>query len=177
VWTGFGLEIGFIDHVNTGLVTTLNYSTIANLHTLQITKAHAKSFEACSVFTSRSLVKASNNGDSSTKSSLHRLAYNSLTSKLFSVTTSRHGPSRKHRSSVVLQSFPWNMVVCEGALSNGCVYEYMPSSGYLLGYDAVQSVEGLPMCPRNTVPLTSCFTVLFCFAYSSTVKTGATYSS
>jgi hypothetical protein len=27
---GFGLDFGFIDHFNTALVTTLNYSAIAN---------------------------------------------------------------------------------------------------------------------------------------------------
>jgi hypothetical protein len=41
---GFGLKIGFIDHFNTQLVTTLNYSAIADLHILQITTPHAKSF-------------------------------------------------------------------------------------------------------------------------------------
>jgi hypothetical protein len=43
---GFGLEIGFIDHFNTQLVATLNYIAIANLHTLQINTAHAKSFQS-----------------------------------------------------------------------------------------------------------------------------------
>jgi hypothetical protein len=43
---GFGLEIGFIDHFNTRLVTALNYSAIADLHTLQITTAHSKSFQS-----------------------------------------------------------------------------------------------------------------------------------
>jgi hypothetical protein len=43
---GFGLEIGFIGHFNTRLVTTINYSAIADLHTLQITTAHAKSFQS-----------------------------------------------------------------------------------------------------------------------------------
>jgi hypothetical protein len=43
---GFGLEIGFIDHFNTQLVTTLNYSAIADFHTLQITTAHAKLFQS-----------------------------------------------------------------------------------------------------------------------------------
>jgi hypothetical protein len=38
-------------------------SATADLHTLQITTAHAKSFAACYVFTSRSLVTASNSGD------------------------------------------------------------------------------------------------------------------
>jgi hypothetical protein len=37
---GFGLKIGFSDHFNTQLVIRLNYSTIADLHTLQITIAH-----------------------------------------------------------------------------------------------------------------------------------------
>jgi hypothetical protein len=41
----FGLDIGFIDHLNIQLVITLNYSSIADLHTLQITTAHAKSFQ------------------------------------------------------------------------------------------------------------------------------------
>jgi hypothetical protein len=41
-WQGLGLEIGFIDHFNTRLVTTLNYSAIADFHTLQIT--------SCSLF-------------------------------------------------------------------------------------------------------------------------------
>jgi hypothetical protein len=36
----FGLDIGFIDHFNIQLVITLNYSTIADLHTLQITVTH-----------------------------------------------------------------------------------------------------------------------------------------
>jgi hypothetical protein len=31
---GFGLDIGFIDHFNTQLVIILNYSAIADLHTL-----------------------------------------------------------------------------------------------------------------------------------------------
>jgi hypothetical protein len=35
--TGFGLTTRFIDHFNTRLVTTSNYSAIANLHTLQFT--------------------------------------------------------------------------------------------------------------------------------------------
>jgi hypothetical protein len=50
----FGLDIGFIDHSTTRLGTASNYSDIANLHTLQITTAHPKSFAACCVFSSRS---------------------------------------------------------------------------------------------------------------------------
>jgi hypothetical protein len=43
---GFGLEVEFIDHFDTQLVTTFNYSAVANLHTLQITTADAKSFQS-----------------------------------------------------------------------------------------------------------------------------------
>jgi hypothetical protein len=38
---GFGF-----DHFNTQLMTTLNYSAIADFHTLQITTAYAKSFQS-----------------------------------------------------------------------------------------------------------------------------------
>jgi hypothetical protein len=67
------LEIGFIDHCNTQLVITVNYSAIADLHTLQITSIR-QVFPACSVFTRRFLETASNNGYSSAsvlKSSLN----------------------------------------------------------------------------------------------------------
>jgi hypothetical protein len=59
---GFGLEIGFMDHFNTRLVTTLNYSVIANLDNSQITTALSIPLPACCVFTNLSLVTASNSG-------------------------------------------------------------------------------------------------------------------
>jgi hypothetical protein len=61
-----GLEIGFIDYFNTWLVTTLNYSVIADLHTLQIPTAHAKPFQSPTVSTSRFSETDFNNEDSST---------------------------------------------------------------------------------------------------------------
>jgi hypothetical protein len=51
----FRFETGFIDHVNTRLATTFNYSAIANLHNLQITTAHATSFQSTVVSTSHCL--------------------------------------------------------------------------------------------------------------------------
>jgi hypothetical protein len=42
----FRLEIGFIDHFNTRLVDTFDYSTIADFHTLRIATAHANSFQS-----------------------------------------------------------------------------------------------------------------------------------
>jgi hypothetical protein len=108
---GFGLDIGFIDHLYTRRGPTSDYSATANLHTLQITSAQAKSFPAYCVFTSCSLVTASNSGDSSastfksslnggslpTDSFLHRLPCRTdLVVPVFFLITPRHGPRRQH---------------------------------------------------------------------------------
>jgi hypothetical protein len=45
----FGLDILFIDHFTTRLMNTLNYSSISDLHILQITIAHVRAFQ-CAVF-------------------------------------------------------------------------------------------------------------------------------
>jgi hypothetical protein len=101
----------------------LNCSAIADLHT-----AHAKSFQACSIFISRSLVTACRSGDSSalrwlrcsvaiscTKSSLHRLPYNYLwTLAPVVLVTSRCGPLSKQRSLLYSSRFQGNMFVSEG---------------------------------------------------------------
>jgi hypothetical protein len=112
VW-GSGLDIAFIDYLYSQLVTTSNYSATANLHTLQITTASAKSFPACCVFTCRSLVTASNSGDYSapahksalnggsipTPSVLHSLSYRTnLVAPAVFLITLRHGPLRPHCS-------------------------------------------------------------------------------
>jgi hypothetical protein len=71
--------IGFTDNFNMRLVTRLNYSAIANLHTLQISTANAKSFQSAVSSPAVPCFTASNSGDSPaapTKSSLHRLPYN-----------------------------------------------------------------------------------------------------
>jgi hypothetical protein len=52
-----------MDHLYTSLVTTSTYNPVADFHTLQITRAHAKSSH--STFTSSFLVTDLNNGDSS----------------------------------------------------------------------------------------------------------------
>jgi hypothetical protein len=109
VWlqTGFGFVTRFIDRFNTRLVTTFNYSAITCIHTLQITRAHAKSSQFA--VTSRFLVTNLNNGDSSA-SMLTSLpaGYCSTTELLLQTVlliTSRHRPLIKHRSSLLKFSF------------------------------------------------------------------------
>jgi hypothetical protein len=89
-----------------------NSGVVSNYNTLQITTAHAKSFQ--SAFTSRFLVTNLNNGYSltaRTKSFLHRLPYSLLltTPKLVSVITSRHGPLITHRSLFYSKLFRGNV--------------------------------------------------------------------
>jgi hypothetical protein len=101
----FGLDTGFIDHLYTQRRTTSNYSAIANLHTLQITTAHAKSFPASCVFSSHSLATSYNSESSSAPalmstlndSFLHRLPYRSdLVATVVFLATLRHGLRRQH---------------------------------------------------------------------------------
>jgi hypothetical protein len=97
---GFGLDIGFIDHFNTQLISISNYSAITNLHTLQITAANTKSSPTCSFRTSRFLITASNIGDSSASALKSTLNGGSLPTDLVApvvfLITSRHGPRRQH---------------------------------------------------------------------------------
>jgi hypothetical protein len=62
----FGMVNEFIDHLYTRLIITLNCSATSNLDSSQIITAHAKPFPAYSLFTSRFLATASNNGEFST---------------------------------------------------------------------------------------------------------------
>jgi hypothetical protein len=60
----YGLMNGFTDHLYTSLGTTSNYSTVANLHNLQIINAPAKLFSSLLCLHQLSLETASNSGDS-----------------------------------------------------------------------------------------------------------------
>jgi hypothetical protein len=119
-----GLDTGFIDHLYTRLGTTCNYSATANLHTLQNTVANTKSSPTCSVFNSRSLATASNNGDSSASRSQILLSQRLLQSStpnpqrtgfVFFITPLR-GPHRKHRPFIVTCVF----VAAGTCLSSRC---------------------------------------------------------
>jgi hypothetical protein len=44
LYTGFGLVIGFTEHLQ--IVTAINYSAIANSHTLQFTTARTKTSQS-----------------------------------------------------------------------------------------------------------------------------------
>jgi hypothetical protein len=121
---------GFIDHLHTPLGTTSNYSAIANLHTLQITTPDATPFPACCAFNSRSLATASTVeipqppaltsfllGKYPTTELSSTVNYSAISShpplqnstELIAPTvlviTSRHGPHRKHCSSIVMFVF------------------------------------------------------------------------
>jgi hypothetical protein len=78
------MKIGFIGHFNTRLVSTFSNSAIADIHTLQITRAHTKCFPACSVFSSRFPVTASNSGNFSASALTLFLAGHRLTTQLSS---------------------------------------------------------------------------------------------
>jgi hypothetical protein len=106
---------GFIYHFNTRLVTTLKYSAIINLYTLQITTAHANSFR--SALTRLFPVTELNDEGSlaaPTISSLHRLPYNGYN---ISART-----AQKHRSLLYSKHFLGNMFVSRSLPSNCCVY-------------------------------------------------------
>jgi hypothetical protein len=90
--------VGFIDHLCTQLVSTSNYSAITDLHISQITRARTKSSQ--SAFTSCFLVADLNNGDSSA-SVFMSLSATELIVPTGLVVTSRHGPHRKHHSSLI----------------------------------------------------------------------------
>jgi hypothetical protein len=97
----------FIDHLYAQLVTTRNYNVIANPHTLQIIRAHAKSSQS---FTSRFLVTDLNRDSSgSALTSLLSSEYptTELTlTKLTLLITSHHGPSLKPR--LICASIPYS---------------------------------------------------------------------
>jgi hypothetical protein len=112
----------FIDHLYIWLGTTSTYNAIADLHSLQITRAYATSSH--STFTSRFLVTYLNNGHSSASvltsflfgeypTTVIPLNYSAISSQpplqnstelsapTVMVINSRHGPHRKHSSSII----------------------------------------------------------------------------
>jgi hypothetical protein len=108
----FGLVIAFIEHLQ--IVTTRNYSAIANSHTQQFTAARTKS-SVCCVFTSCCLVT-----DSTISSALELTflpAGDCLTTIL--LMTYRQGRHRKHRSSVRIPK--WSLL--SNCLATAVVYK------------------------------------------------------
>jgi hypothetical protein len=107
---GFGLDIAFIDHFNTQLAITLNYSAIADLHTLQITSVlsllqlplAASWWRLLTVAIPLPLWMA-------TSFQLSVLATTNWLPQTVPVVISQHGPHRKH-CSVAVQLIPWENV-------------------------------------------------------------------
>jgi hypothetical protein len=99
---------GFTDYLYARLGNISNYSATAHLHNSQITTAPAKPLPAFGILTSRSLATASNSGDSSVSRaqvlSSKPPVQNSteLITRTVLAINSRHGPHRKHRSSIVV---------------------------------------------------------------------------
>jgi hypothetical protein len=101
LWTEFGLVKGF----------TSNYSSTANLHTIQLTIAPAKLFSSLLCLHSRSLTTASNSGDSSASRAqilASQPPVQNWTELNWTINwlcplliISRHGPHRKHGSCIV----------------------------------------------------------------------------
>jgi hypothetical protein len=126
---------------------TSNYNAIANLHTLKITKAHAKSSQF--VFTSRFLVTDLNIGDSSASvlmpflsdkypTSVIPLNFSAISSRTLlrnstersgpncSGYKSRHGPHRKHVYSIVaFASVTAGTYFRSCCPETGCVYPFI----------------------------------------------------
>jgi hypothetical protein len=113
-----GIEIGTIDHFNTSLADTLNYSynTIVNLRNSQITTPHAKSFRyiVSSPVVSWHLTVGI--------LQLHRLRVlftdsptnlSELLLLLSLLKTYEHGLHRKHRSLIYSNNFREKVFICE----------------------------------------------------------------
>jgi hypothetical protein len=105
----FGLDIGFIDHLYTKLVTTGNYRAMANLHNLQFTVTHTLSLFQPAMLSLvvawwrlqqwRFLFPCSSPLCMEVPFQLSTLATDWLPQTV-TVITYRHGLHRKHRSSV-----------------------------------------------------------------------------
>jgi hypothetical protein len=104
--------------------TTSNHNATANHHNSVTNTALAKLFPASRSFTSRSLVTASNSGDSSASRAQVLSSQppvqnpTELVTPTVLIVTSRHGPHRKHCSSFV--SF---VSVVAGTCLLGCCAE------------------------------------------------------
>jgi hypothetical protein len=117
---------GFIDNLYTRLGTTNNYSAIADVHSLQIARAYAKSSQFA--FTIRSQVTDSNNEILQFLCSrlcpwliLHNLHHSPL---LFSLDTDRIENSVSRCSSIIVCAFiaVESHLFAEALLSNSCTY-------------------------------------------------------
>jgi hypothetical protein len=115
---GFGLVTQFIARFNTRLVTTLNYSAMANLHTLYKSLLHTHwCSQSVTASPTHFLVISSNCGDSSASELKSFPAAHCLKTELSSKVCPAYNPSawtnRKHSSTVVKS-------VLRVLPSNGC---------------------------------------------------------
>jgi hypothetical protein len=72
---GFGSVIGFTVHLYTQLVTTSNYSAIANLHTLQISRARSECSQSVVTLSTSRFLGTTSNSEYSSASALTYPSY------------------------------------------------------------------------------------------------------
>jgi hypothetical protein len=122
----------FIHHLYTGLGTASNYSATVNLHNSQITTTHAKPFPAWCVFTSRSLVSASNSGDSfytDSRTELTRLPR----------LSSRKLLGSDHVETTHFQQY---LYCCASAFCCGNIFtDPLPRNDYMLPYTCIRITD------------------------------------
>jgi hypothetical protein len=99
---GLELEIGFTNQLQ--IVTTSNYNTIANLHTLKITPAQAKPYQAA--FTCHFPALDLNNGDP--LASVFVLLSSEYPTTLLQLTNNKAGGHLTQTSYSLLHRLPYN---------------------------------------------------------------------
>jgi hypothetical protein len=154
---GFGLGIGFTDHLYTRFGTTNSYSAIANIQTLQIARAHSKFLPACCVFTSLCLVTSSNSGDSSASALRSSLNGCSLPTKLFSSQTPVQNwlgyPSFLLYNSSARPAQTTSFFCCMRIRCRGNVFtEPFPNSGRLLLRICCLATDVVPLSVSPPLP-------------------------
>jgi hypothetical protein len=136
---GYRLDIGFIDHFNTQLVITFNYSAILNIHTLQNIRAYTKPLPAFNVFTSNCLVMASNNVYSSASGLKSFLNGGSLLTACSCSSCSPYNPSAwttveniiSNNTSIVARRVLQRESVCLRSLLKTCLSAITASISFI----------------------------------------------